>query len=152
MKLSRLEKCKIAIKKGIKYNSSTGDVIGVKGNHFKRKVQGYTIVTLTVNGKDYNLYAHQFAWFCIYNEIVKEIDHINGDRSDNRIENLRSVTHQQNNFNKLNVKGYCYDKTRNKFLATIKINGVNKNLGRFDKEEDARKAYLKAKEKYHKYD
>jgi hypothetical protein len=73
-----------------------------------------------------------------------EIDHINGIKTDNRIENLRLVTHQQNSFNRsrLNAKGYSWNKVAQKWQATITANGKNKYLGLFANEEDARKAYL----------
>ena len=76
------------------------------------------------------------------------IDHINNNSVDNRIENLRVITHQQNLFN-TKSKGYCWDKINNKWKAEITLNGKSKNLGRFSEEKDARQAYLTAKEKYH---
>ena len=77
------------------------------------------------------------------------IDHININSIDNRIENLRILTHQQNSFN-TNAKGYTWDKRVKKWKAQISINGKIKYLGYFKKEEDARQSYLKAKEVYHK--
>ena len=62
--------------------------------------------------------------------------------------NLRIVSQQENSFN-TNAKGYSFDKSRNKYQAIIGINGKNIHLGRFDTEEEARNAYLEAKEKYH---
>lgn len=147
--LSRIEKCKVAIKKGYTYDKETGFIFGLKGNVIKRKCDGYVVINLSYNKKSYNLYGHQFAWFCIYGNFEKEIDHINGIRNDNRILNLRSITHQQNNFNKKS-KGVYFQKDRNKWMAKIKINGKQINLGRFETELKAKEAYFKAKEKYHK--
>ena len=76
------------------------------------------------------------------------IDHKNGIRNDNRIDNLRVVTRQQNQFN-TNAKGYYWNKVNKKWQAGICVNYKIKYLGAFDKEEDARQAYLVAKEKYH---
>lgn len=78
-----------------------------------------------------------------------EIDHINGDPLDNRKGNLRIVTHQQNLFNNSKAKGYSLDKRNGKWQAQICINDRHLALGLFEKEEDARKAYLQAKKVYH---
>ena len=76
------------------------------------------------------------------------IDHIDRNRLNNSIENLRVVTNQQNQWN-TDAKGYTFDKARGKYKAQIIVNGKNNNLGRFVSEDDARNAYLLAKEKYH---
>ena len=90
--------------------------------------------------------AHRIMWI-YHNGSIDEnmqIDHINGIKTDNRIENLRLVTAQQNCFNrsKLTAKGYCWSKAAQKWQATITVNGKNKYLGLFANEDDARKAYL----------
>jgi hypothetical protein len=77
------------------------------------------------------------------------IDHINGNTTDNRIQNLRNVTNQQNCFNRTKSKGYHWHKKDNKWHAQIKVNGKNIHLGRFVLEEDARQAYVNAKDIYH---
>ena len=80
-----------------------------------------------------------------------QIDHICGARPlDNRIENLRVLNNQQNTCNNLHwVKGYSYDKRRNKYRAQIKINGKDIFLGHYDTPEEAREAYLNAKKIHH---
>lgn len=78
-----------------------------------------------------------------------QIDHINRIRSDNRVENLRIVTHQQNAFNCSNTKGYTFRKDLNKYLARICINGTEKYLGCFDTAEEARERYLQEKAVHH---
>jgi len=90
--------------------------------------------------------AHRIMWI-YHNGSIDEnmqIDHINGIKTDNRIENLRLVTAQQNCFNrsKLTAKGYCWNKAAQKWQATITVGKKNKHLGLFTNEEDARKAYL----------
>ena len=90
--------------------------------------------------------AHRIMWI-YHNGSIDEnmqIDHINGIKTDNRIENLRLVTAQQNCFNrsKFIAKGYCWSKAAQKWQATITVNGKNKYLGLFANEEDARKKYL----------
>jgi hypothetical protein len=98
------------------------------------------------------LYAAHRLIYMYHNGLIPEgmeVDHINGIRDDNRIENLRAVTHKQNTFNRTKAKGYSYDKTRGKYQACICIDGKTKHLGRYSKEEDARQSYLNAKQEFH---
>lgn len=76
------------------------------------------------------------------------IDHIDRNKLNNRIENLRLVTHQENQFNR-NTKGYTFHKQNKKWQADIRINGKKKYLGLFETEEGAHQAYLDAKKIYH---
>jgi hypothetical protein len=96
-------------------------------------------------------YEHRIVWENHNGPIPEgmQIDHINRIRDDNRIENLRLVTPQQNHFNRSNVKGFKWDKQRKKWSAYIYFDGKMKNLGRFVCMLDARSAYLRAKLKYH---
>ena len=80
-----------------------------------------------------------------------QVDHINGIRHDNRLENLRLVTHQQNQHNYTKALGYSWHKQHNKWMAKIGIDGRGIHLGYFVNPEDARQAYLDAKSKYHKF-
>ena len=98
-----------------------------------------------------NYLAHRVTWAIIKREdpLGLQIDHINGNKSDNRIENLRIATPSQNNYNLKNVKGCTFHKRQRKWVAQIKVNGKSRNLGSFDTEEQAREAYLRAKEKLH---
>lgn len=93
--------------------------------------------------------AHQFAWFYCYNETVDCLDHINRNKKDNRIDNLRSVTKSQNAMNMNNVKGYYHSKRQNKYISFIMLNGKSKQLGSFDNKKDAEDCYLENKNKYH---
>lgn len=77
------------------------------------------------------------------------IDHINGIKIDNRIENLRCITVQKNTFNRHNTKGYSWNERAKKWKGHILLNGKPIHLGYHDTEEDARNAYLRAKEQYH---
>lgn len=83
------------------------------------------------------------------NDPVKEIDHIDGNRLNNSLANLRIVSHHQNLFNKTKTKGYCWHKRDNKWMAQIRVNGQLKHLGYFDTETDASSAYLSAKLIHH---
>tara|TARA_R110000868_G_scaffold366589_1_gene629510 strand:+ start:957 stop:1310 length:354 start_codon:yes stop_codon:yes gene_type:complete len=75
-------------------------------------------------------------------------DHINKIKTDNRVDNLRIVTVSQNTFNRVS-KGYYFHKKNKKWYATIKVNGKQLFLGNYDTEEEARTAYLRAKEIHH---
>ena len=78
------------------------------------------------------------------------VDHISGVTHDNRLVNLRLVTHQQNHFNRTKAKGYYWHKQNKKWEAKICLDGRDIYLGSFINEEDAHKAYLDAKLIHHK--
>lgn len=109
---------------------------------------GYIVIN--INKKLY--YAHRLVYVWHFGDIKDNlsIDHINRDRSDNRIDNLRLVTHQENMFN-VESKGYHFCKAKNKFKANIMFNGKVKYLGLFNTELEAKEAYLNAKEKVHTF-
>ena len=117
------------------------------------KSTGYKFYTIRIYGKWYVLSrvvykAHNNDWDITDNSMNNHIDHINVNSLDNRIENLRILTNQQNQWN-TNAKGYNWCKRRNKWRAQININGKRTNLGSFTEEEDAKNAYLEAKSLYH---
>ncbi len=82
------------------------------------------------------------------------VDHINGDTLDNRRYNLRVCTVKENVRNSASqagtsvYKGVCWDVSKNKWLATIKVDRVPKFLGRFTEELEAAKAYDDAAKQY----
>ena len=84
-----------------------------------------------------------------------KIDHINGNGLDNRKENLRFCTRSQNNMNRKKArgvskyKGVCRYESRDKWVAVVKVNGAAHNLGYFEREIDAAKAYNRGALKYH---
>lgn len=85
--------------------------------------------------------AHRVAWAIVNGEWPNgQIDHLNGNRSDNRLKNLRQVDQSENNKNskkrsnnKSGVTGVCFDKERQKWMVTI----CGKFGGRFQNFEDA---------------
>lgn len=94
------------------------------------------------------LRAHRVVWFLVHGEWPDQVDHINGDRNDNRIENLRAATSQINNQNRT-ARGYILEKRTGKYRAQIKTRGVTTTLGYFATPEEARAAYLEAKKIHH---
>ena len=146
----RLERIKLAIEKGISGNPETGEIFGVRGGVVTNKNKyGYIGVGVYIDKKVKFIRAHQIIWYLANGVVVENIDHINGIKTDNRIENLRSVTQQQNQFNLTKAKGYYWSKATNKWYAKIQVGGKKIHLGTFTNEDDARQAYLDAKEKYH---
>lgn len=102
--------------------------------------------------------AHRLAWLFVHgNWPIYDIDHINGVRSDNRIENLRDAPTSVNTQNLKRAR--CDNKTSGllgvsrqsgrEWVAQIWANGRNHRLGNFEDPVEAHEAYLKAKRKLH---
>ena len=83
------------------------------------------------------------------NNTDHKVDHIDRDKLNNAFSNLRVVTQQGNLFNNHIAKGYSWNKAVGKWHAQIRVDRKKKNLGYFDTEEEARAAYIAAKEVYH---
>lgn len=91
--------------------------------------------------------AHRLAWLYMMGELPPkhlDIDHINLDRADNRWSNLRLATRAQNSANTAprshntsGVKCVRWVPERKKWVAQMRINGKQTNLGRFDTREEA---------------
>jgi hypothetical protein len=103
-----------------------------------------------------NFQAHRLAWLIYYGKFPDGlIDHINGNKTDNRIENLRDVDrstnlHNQKKAQKGNLSGFLgvsYHAKSGKYLARITINNKTNHIGVFIKAEDAYAAYLEEKAK-----
>jgi hypothetical protein len=126
-------------------------------NDVKPKTNGY--IRIKINKKLYQLHRLVYKYFNEEWDITdisrdNQIDHININPLDNKIENLRILNCSQNTRNQnkrkncsSKYKGVSWDKQNNKWRADIKINGKSKNLGSFDNEEDAYLAYKKEYDK-----
>lgn len=141
--------CEILKQKGFNYNKITGEITSPEGNVMNGKTLGYIMINTRVDSKIITTQAHRFAFYCMTGRLPNGcIDHINMNRSDNRWENLREVTHQENCFN-TNAKGYYFNKDVGKYQSQIIINKENIYLGLHETEEEAHNAYLEAKKVYH---
>lgn len=147
--MTREEKCVYLIDKGYTYNSETGEVISHKNNIINTNhIEGYKVISFKIKNKSYRLMQHQFGWYFMYGECVEVLDHINRKKDDNRISNLRNITHQQNLFN-TKSKGYYLNRNNNKWHSQIMINRKKIHLGFFNTEEEAKQVYLNSKKEHH---
>jgi hypothetical protein len=137
----------------LNYDAETGIIYYDEGVHGKKKGtiagsfnQGYVKIKLARR----HFMGHRIAWFLYYGNWPKSVlDHINGNRSDNRISNLRETTVRGNNQNRQEhrngkVSGVCFRKQGHTWEACIWIDGRKKYLGRYGKKENAIEAYLRA--------
>lgn len=129
-----------------------------KGRFFEgNDVNGYKMVTLSKNGKQRVYNISQLVAVCFLNHIPNGhslvIDHRDGNRSNNNVENLQIVTHRENTSTCYRANedsfssefiGITYHKQTDRWLAQIRLNSKLIYLGLFNNEIDAAKAYQKA--------
>lgn len=160
MKQNIIPNCQLEFKDipgydGIYKISKDGVVISYKFNKpkiIKPSVAEYMVVPLYKNGKQSLELLHRLLYKVFIGNIPEKmyVDHIDRNKLNNNLENLRLVTNSQNTINSdkiINAKGYS--KLKNGYRANITINGKTIYLGYFKSEEDAHNAYLAAKEKFH---
>jgi len=116
------------------------------------KEDGY--YRIKINSRSY--YSHRIAWLLHYGKWPSDfLDHINTNKSDNSINNLREITNNKNLQNR--IKSNCQNKLKmlgvhkqkNSFIASISVDGKQIYLGSHQTAEDASKAYIKAKRELH---
>lgn len=148
------------LKSILKYDDESGQFFWIESKKGRRgtpqriRKDGYCFIC--INGKKY--LAHRLAWLYMYGKFPQVyIDHINTNKSDNRIINLRLATHSNNGINrglqannKSGYKGVHLDKNTNLYMARITINRKMIYLGLFESIENAAIAYKNAAIKYHK--
>lgn len=141
----------------LRYNSEDGNLYwnkNINSRARKDKIAGGVEPDgyRRIRFKQRNYVAHKVVWY-LHNKtvVLGHLDHINGNRLDNRIENLRIATTRQNALNRKrhrdgNLPG-CYRhtaKSGNKvgWYASIHINGKALYLGYYQTEQEAHTAYL----------
>ena len=145
------------LREWLRYDTKTGEFFWIKtpgrrtkaGSKAGYDARGYTEIRVRRN----RVLAHRLAWLFVYGEDPgeKQIDHINCDRGDNRIVNLRLASSKDNSGNKRkkqdttsNLKGVSWYKRKRKWQAQIRLNGKSKHLGYFHSEQEAHAAYCVA--------
>lgn len=152
------------LKKVLSYDRTTGVFYWrvstsnrVKAGRMAGRDNGVGYLRLMLDRRLY--YTHRLAWMYVHGTMPEvEIDHINGNRSDNRISNLRLAQHRENGQNqalrKTNTSGkhgVSWSKPHNKWAAYIMKDGRKRHLGLFDSLEDAGDAYLAGKARLHQF-
>lgn len=150
------------LKELVSYDPDTGVFVWLKDNGKNAKqgstagrINFYGYSVICIDGQTY--LAHRLAWmYCFGNFPEMNIDHLNGDRNDNRVSNLRDVSqdvncqnHRKQNGDKPVMIGVSFDKATKKFKSQIMHKGKNLHLGRFRTEAEAHDAYISAKRKFH---
>lgn len=111
-------------------------------------IKGYC--KMSINNKQYfrhRIVAMAFLDLDITN-LTLQIDHIDRNKQNNNVSNLRIISSQKNKWN-TNAKGYYWDNQKNKWHSQIRVNNITKHLGFYNTEEEANRVYLEAKKIYH---
>ena len=135
---------------GRKFICDKDDHDKIKETYWNINRYGYVVTAKPVNG---SIFLHRLLLNCESGEFV---DHIDGDKLNNRKRNLRICTKSQNSqnrhttpYNKCGKVGVTYRKNKNKYEAYIMVDGKNKYLGIFDDVDDAINARIDAERKYY---
>lgn len=131
---------------GLRWIKSPGKKCPVNTPAFTAiSVQGYRVGRL----KGKLLRAHRVIWYLTYGTVPELLDHIDGDRLNNSLDNLREVTSIQNSHNMSKAKGYTFNKQAKKWQAQLTVNYKHIVVGLYETEAEARSAYVAAKKIHH---
>jgi hypothetical protein len=129
-----------------------GAVIGFKPKTFGSRSHRY--VTAKIAGKSYRL--HRLIYMYHHGFVPDQLDHINGDLLDNRIENLRPCVASENASNRKRFKnntsgfkGVSWYARTGRWFAYADVNKVRTNVGYFDTVEEAAQAAAQARDNLH---
>ena len=133
-------------KDGFDNQVNKGDLAGSKGSN------GY--LQVKVSRKSY--LAHRVIFLMVKGFLPGYVDHIDGNKLNNKIENLRECTFSQNRCNttryknnKSGVKGVFWDKEHRKWNARIQFNNKRTLVGRYSSIEDAKNAIIEKRNEIH---
>lgn len=149
------------LKSILAYDKDTGVftwIIDARNNAKKGTVAGYKHHSgysyIGIKGRGYA--SHRLVWLYVKGCLPEIIDHINGDKSDNRAVNLRIATVFENNRNAnirkdntSGAKGVTFDKETGKWRVSVFVNKVRLNFGRHSDFELAALIAEEARIKYH---
>lgn len=150
------------LRKLLRYEPDTGRLFWREGTRqFSRQssngagtLDSHGYYQIKISGRIYQVHRVCYA---IHHGIWpnNHIDHINGDRTDNKIDNLRDITRSENmknmklkSNNSSGFAGVHFDKLNKKWRAQIMVNGRWKHLGRFESIDDAVSARNAAEKEY----
>lgn len=145
------------LREWLRYDAETGEFFWIKTPGRRAKAgdragcdnKGY----IEIRVRRSRVLAHRLAWLFVYgkNPGDRQIDHINCNRADNRISNLRLANQRENMANTRkkqnttsNLKGVSWYKRKQKWVAQIRINGKSKHIGYFQNQQEAHAAYCAA--------
>lgn len=149
------------LKELLEYNVDTGiftwkiNKSPMRSGNIAGSVAKDRYTNIQINKKIYK--AHRLAWLYVYGSFPNKcIDHINGNRSDNKISNLREANHSQNGMNKKmqsnntsGVRGVYWNRNVKKWHAEVRLKGKRIYLGLFDSLELAELVVSETRLKYH---
>jgi hypothetical protein len=144
----------------LRYEPETGNFYWIHRDTIKKKlgtnasiIRSHGYLNICIDSIYY--YTHRLAWFYVHGEWPKVIDHIDGDKTNNRIENLRSVSQKCNVENVLKTRKHNKSgilgavKSKYGFYARLTSQGKQIYLGHYKTAEEAHNVYLKAKRQLH---
>lgn len=146
------------LKEFLEYNQETGEFMWrippsrrIRAGSIAGSIKGgrYNRIGIMINGRKYSFPSHRLAWLYVYGVWPsRHLDHIDRNKLNNRISNLREATlaDNQHNINKQKNRssrfiGVSWQRARKKWLSGIRSRGKTIFLGRFDTEEEAAMAY-----------
>lgn len=151
------------LKELLHYNPHTGVFTRLSLKSCQKKYVAGSVITngyIQIGIDNKRILAHRLAF--IYMGVDMEdlrVDHIDGNKKNNRFSNLRLANFSQNAENKKRSKlgtksglmGACHHKQTDKYVSEITTNGVRQYLGIFDTAKEAHDEYIRAKRLNHKY-
>ncbi len=154
-----------SVREWLHYNPDTGDLTWKMSLDTRRKVgdvagylDRYGVLRIGLRGAIFQ--CHRIAWLIVHGKWPSGyVDHINGNRGDNRLSNLREASVSQNAQNQrkahrdssTGLLGVSHDKRTGKYRASIHVQGVTHSAGCHKSAEEAHAAYLAAKRRLHPF-